>query len=115
MILLLALGAGLLVGLGRARLRGSTYQPPNLRHLWLVPLAFLLQFITAYLPAIRGEYADDRLAAAGIVTSQAVLLGFVWLNRRLPGMPVLITGSVLNLAVIAANGGFMPISPRTAS
>ena len=43
-----------------------------------------------------------------------LFLGFTWLNRRLPGMKILLAGLALNLTVIAANGGFMPISPQTA-
>ena len=45
----------------------------------------------------------------------SVFLVFVALNRRLPGMPVLLVGLVLNLAVITLNGGWMPLSPETAS
>ena len=114
MILLLALVAGLLAGLSWARLRGRAYQPPDLRHLWLVPLAFLPQFVTIYLPSARAQ-TSDWLAAASLLASQVLLLVFALLNRRLTGMPILILGAILNLAVIATNGGFMPISPRTAS
>jgi hypothetical protein len=49
-----------------------------------------------------------------IVTSQLLLLIFAWLNRYLPGMWILIAGLVLNMAVMIANGGFMPINPDTA-
>lgn len=55
--------------------------------------------------------------AAGAILPVSLLgfLAFVWLNRRLPGMPVLLIGLVLNLAVITLNGGWMPLSPETAS
>ncbi|MDI6824299.1 MAG: DUF5317 domain-containing protein [Bacillota bacterium] len=33
-------------------------------------------------------------------------------NLRLPGMPLVAVGLLLNLAVIAANGGRMPVSPE---
>lgn len=114
MILLLAIVAGIVVGFGWARWCGRPYQPPDLRHLWLALIAFLPQFITVYLPFTR-EQIPDWMAAASVLTTQLLLLGFAWLNRRLPGMVILIFGSVLNLAVMAANGGFMPISPQTAS
>jgi hypothetical protein len=39
---------------------------------------------------------------------------FAWLNRGVHGMPVLLGGLILNLVVMAANGGWMPISPETA-
>jgi len=47
------------------------------------------------------------------VTSQILLLGFVWANRRLPGFWILGFGLGLNLLVIVLNGGLMPISPET--
>jgi hypothetical protein len=56
----------------------------------------------------------DWLAALSIVTSQLILLIFAWLNRHLAGMSILIFGLILNMAVMVANGGFMPINPHTA-
>jgi len=44
-----------------------------------------------------------------------LFLAFVWINRRLPGMQVLLVGLLLNLIVMAVNGGWMPISPEVAS
>jgi hypothetical protein len=114
MILLVALAAGLLAGLAWARWSGHSYHPPDLRYLWLCIVAFLPQLIVLYLPGAR-ELVPDWLAAAFLLTSMVLLLGFAWLNRRLPGIGILISGLLLNLAVIAANGGFMPISPQNAS
>lgn len=114
MVLLLALAAGFLVGLAWARWRGYPYQIPSLQHLWLAFVAFLPQFIVVYLPVTRRHF-PDWLVAGCLLASQILLLGFAWLNRRLPGMPILICGVALNLAVMAANGGFMPVSPQTAS
>jgi len=113
MILLAALMAGLLAGLGWARWRRQSYHPPDLRYLWLVFIAFLPQFFTIYLPNTR-EQTSYWLAAAGLLLSQSLLLGFALLNWRIPGMSILIFGIVLNLGVMAANGGYMPISPQTA-
>ncbi len=114
MILLFAVAAGLLAGIGWTRLRGEAYQPPDLKYLWLVFIAFLPQFLAVYLPATR-ERVPEAWAALLLPVSQSLLLGFAWLNRRLPGMKVLLLGVALNLTVMAANGGFMPISPQTAS
>ncbi len=114
MILLLAIAAGLLVGLGWAYWRGQPYQSPELRHLWLVFIAFLPQFVVVYQPAAR-SFFPDWLAAILLFTSQILLLGFVWLNRRHLGMSILLCGLVLNLSVMTTNGGFMPVSPQTAS
>jgi hypothetical protein len=113
MILWAALGAGLVTGIGVSRWQGHPYRPPALQHVWLVFAGFLPQFLAIYLANTRALF-PDWLAASCVLISQAALLVFSWLNRRLPGMPVLIFGLVLNLAVIAANGGFMPINPQTA-
>jgi len=113
-ILLLAIAAGLMAGLGWARWRGQPYQSPELRHLWLVFVAFLPQFIVVYMPITHGLFPDWTVAVF-LLASQITLLGFVWLNRRIFGMPILLFGVVLNLSVMTANGGFMPVSPQTAS
>lgn len=114
MILALAVVAGLLAGLGWARWLNRPYQPPELNFLWLVFIAFLPQFVVFYLPGMR-QLVSDRWVALLLPLSQALLLTFVWLNRRQPGMMILLIGTALNLTVIAANSGFMPISPQTAS
>jgi hypothetical protein len=113
MILLAALVAGLVAGIGWARWHRQPYHPPGLRHLWLIFVAFLPQFVTIYLPLTR-EQTSNWLAATCLLLSQSLLLGFALLNWRIPGMSILIIGIVLNLGVMAANGGFMPISPQTA-
>ena len=114
MILLLAIAAGLLTGLGLARWRGQSYQPPELQHLWLVFVAFLPQFIVVYLP-FTYRLIPDWMVVGFLLTSQILLLAFVWLNRHLLGMSIMLCGVILNLVVMAANGGFMPISQQTAS
>ncbi len=113
MILLAALIVGLLVGWGAARRRGQPYQAPDLISLWLVPVALLPQMLAVYLPAPKGP-AGSWFAVA-LPLSLILFLIFIWINRRLPGMPLLLAGLLLNLLVIAANGGWMPISPETAS
>ncbi len=110
MILLAALGAGLLVGIAAALLENISYQPPDLKHLWLVFIGFLPQFFAFYLAG-----HPQSVSAFLLPLSQALLLLFAWLNRRLPGMLALVLGAALNFTVIAANRGFMPISPQTAS
>ena len=114
MVLLLAIAAGLLAGLGWARWRGQPYQTPELRHLWLVFVAFLPQFIVVYL-RITLNLFPDWIVAVFLTASQILLLVFVWLNRHIFSMSILLCGVLLNLSVMTANGGFMPISPQTAS
>jgi Family of unknown function (DUF5317) len=44
-----------------------------------------------------------------------VLLGaFAWSNRRIPGVPLVMLGGLLNFIAIAANGGVMPADPEIA-
>lgn len=102
------------MGLAWSHWRGQPYPVPSLRSLWLVFVAFLPQFLVAYLPVGR-DFLPDTPAALLLISSQLVLLIFVWLNRRQPGMIILFCGVLLNLSVMTANGGFMPISPQTAS
>jgi hypothetical protein len=113
MVLLLAIAAGLLAGLIWARWRGQPYQSPALHSLWLAFIAFLPQFLLVYLPLPHKDYADPFVALC-ILVSQILFLGFAWINRWLPGMIILILGLVLNMAVMSANSGFMPISPQVA-
>jgi hypothetical protein len=113
-ILLAALLLGLLAGLVLARGLRRPYRLPDPRHLWLVPAAFLPQLLVVYLPGGRGMEAVSA-AALAVPGSLVVFLVFVWLNRQIPGMLVVLAGLVLNLLVTSANGGWMPISPQTAS
>ena len=110
MILLPAIVAGLLAGLARARHRNGHLRSPDLRLVWLVPIAFLPQWLAFNLPVTR-RLTTDNLAAAALVSSQALLLVFAWYNRKQPGFWSLGTGLTLNLTVIALNGGLMPVSP----
>jgi hypothetical protein len=114
MILLVAILAGMLGGLLIARIRKRRWMVPSLRKLWLVIVAFLPQFFFSYLPATSFRVSDD-LAAAGLIFSLILLLVFCWFNRNISGMWLLALGLLLNLLVISVNGGFMPISPQTAS
>ena len=114
MILLTGVAGGLLAGWGWARWHGRSYQAPILQYTWLIVVGFIPQLLIAYLPATH--YAAPKwLAAVSLSGSLVLFLAFVWVNRGLPGMPVLLAGLMLNLIVIAANGGWMPISPETAS
>lgn len=113
MILLLAVAAGLLAGLARAGIQKKPYRAPELSWLWLVILAVTPQLLAFHNSATAGWFSD-RWAAAILVLSQLALLGFVWANRRLAGVRIFGVGLLLNLLVIALNGGLMPLAPETA-
>jgi hypothetical protein len=113
-ILLFAIAIGLLAGLGWAYWQRQPYQAPELRHFWLVVVAFLPQFFAINLPITRRLVSDSTVVIL-LFASQLMFFGFVWLNRRILGMSIVLCGVVLNLVVMTANGGFMPISQKTAS
>jgi len=102
-VLGLSVIAGLLAGgsirhLERARI-----------HWWaLAPIALALQVIPAPGGADRAE-----IATAMLVMSYLLLLAVVVVNRRVPGAAAMGIGLVLNLAVVAPNGG-MPVSGEAA-
>ena len=112
MILVVSIIIGLAAGFINARIRKEPYQPIELKHLWLVLLAALPQFLAFFLPATRTRIPDTWIPPM-LITSQLVLLVFVWINRKIPGMWLLGLGTLLNLAVISLNGGWMPITPET--
>lgn len=114
MILLTALAGGLVFGWCWARWHRQPYQAPELRSTWLVLVGFVPQLLVAYLPTLD-RILPKWLAAVSLLASMLVFLVFVWINRRLPGMPILMVGLLLNLIVMAVNGGWMPISPEVAS
>jgi hypothetical protein len=114
LILLVAVFAGLFAGWLRARLDGRMLLSLNLRCIPLAFLAYLPQFLAFGFPLTRRSFPGS-LAAAALVSSQVLLLGFAWANQRRPGFWLLGFGLLLNLIVIAANGGLMPISPETVS
>jgi len=48
-----------------------------------------------------------------LILSQLALLLILMLNRSMPGIKLFALGIVLNLVVMVANGGWMPITPET--
>jgi hypothetical protein len=111
MILLLAVVAGIIAGLARASRGQRQLQPLGLQHGWLVIVAFIPQLIAFQLPFTSANIPDD-VARVALVSSQAVLIAFAWLNRKAPGFWALGLGLLLNFTVIVLNGGLMPISPE---
>jgi len=52
---------------------------------------------------------DTEWAVGLLIASYVILIGFTWVNRRLPAAPLILIGLALNLIVISANRG-MPVS-----
>ena len=82
----------------------------NLRHGWVMILAFLLQVYAVY---GLGAQAPE-LARKVLVVGSYLMLGFaVWSNRPVRGILLLGLGLGLNFLAIASNGGLMPVAPDT--
>lgn len=104
---------GAVLVLVRSVVSGRSLQPLQLHHAWLVPAAVVPQLIAFYLPATDG-LVPEPFAPLVLGVSQLLILLFVLVNLRQPGLLLIGLGTVLNLLVIVANGGFMPLAPETA-
>ncbi|MEZ4706527.1 MAG: DUF5317 domain-containing protein [Caldilineaceae bacterium] len=113
MLLLLAIAIGLFIGIARALISGRAFAVPEVRMIGLVFIGFLPQFFVFFWTVTRELVTDNRIAAIALVSSQLLLLVFALVNRKQPGFWLLGVGLALNLAVILANGGLMPITPET--
>lgn len=108
MILVVAVLAGIVVAMARGgRLERLAGLP--LRLGWLAMLCLLAQAYVVFSPVELLE--PDRPQHAALMLGSYVALGLVvWANRRITGVSIIGLGLLLNLAVMAANGGFMPVS-----
>ena len=73
----------------------------------LVVVALALQIVTISVLT----RLPHPLAAALHLLSYGLAALFLWVNRRLRGLPLIVLGGGLNLAAIVANGGTMPARP----
>ena len=112
MLLSWAVVVGLIVGGIRAVYNRRWLEIPDLRLIWLVPIAFLPQWLVFYWPRTRSATSLE-IAVIALVSSQLLLFIFAWYNRTKPGFWLLGLGLLLNLVVIILNGGMMPITPET--
>jgi hypothetical protein len=80
-----------------------------MRYEWLPLTMFLVQASLVLFPIIENQVLWNVQTLA-IVSSYVGLLVFLYLNRILPGVKIILLGTVFNFAVILANGGYMPVS-----
>ena len=71
----------------------------RLRHAWAIFVALAMEVAAVELPGL-----PDGLRAGLLVAAYPVLGVFLVANRRLPGIPLVALGGLLNLLAIAANG-----------
>jgi hypothetical protein len=99
-----------LVTVPLARGRLTAFADLKVRLAWLAPAGIGVQIlILKVVPS----------GAAGVhegihMLSYGLLGAFAWSNRRIPGVPVIMVGGLLNFIAIAANGGVMPADPDIA-
>ncbi len=113
MVLLVSVVLGLTGGFLRAKLNSRKYQAVDIRFVGLVFLAYIPQFLAFHLPATRSRIPDGWIPFIQI-GSQAILLVFAWMNRKLPGFWLLALGLLANFMAIVLNGGMMPLQPQVA-
>lgn len=106
---LIAIGLGIVLGLGRGgRLRGLAAL--RLRSPWLLA-AGVVFWLALSGPAIRSWPGLGPWGGALQIITQLLLLAFVWQNRMVRWLPLAGLGLLANFAVMGANGGQMPVDP----
>lgn len=104
-MLWLVVGTGIVVAL----LRGGKLriEDVGLRAMWVAPAALALQLFSFVAPG-------TLLNAGLILTSYSLLVYGLVRNSHLQSLRLVLLGVILNMLVIAANGGRMPVDPRAA-
>jgi hypothetical protein len=106
MVLVLITVAGAIVAGYLAGGRLGNLGHVQLRRGWLLVVAVAAQVLLAVLAGAGDVGAAGRLLLA---LSHLGVLGFLWSNRLLPGVPMSFVGFAMNAVVITANGA-MPVS-----
>lgn len=102
-VIVVAILVGLIIG-GKITNLGKI----DFKYFYLVIAAYLIQAGIDY-------WATGRLFGGSPylhLVSYFILFFVLWQNRRLPGMYLIITGTLLNFIVIALNRGQMPVDPN---
>jgi hypothetical protein len=110
LLFLLVAGAGVAVGLARGGKLACLGQA-GVRTVRLGLAGLAVQALVVVLP-LRAVGLPLVLGAVLLLAALATLLGVARANGRLPGVPLLALGLLLNLIVVLANLG-MPVPPAT--
>ena len=103
--IVIGIGVGLAVGGRLANLAALQFHWP-----WLVPVAVVVRELVLVTPLNRIEGAQYFYLVALLS-----LIGWtVWNFNRVPVVWIVSIGAVLNVIVIAANAGRMPVAPQLA-
>jgi hypothetical protein len=110
-LMLLAASFGLLIGLlSGGNLRA--FAGLRLRATLLVLISLLIQ-VVAFTPLRASIPGLSAHIPALYLFSMGLLVVWVGLNWRIPGMSLLAAGLLCNLLAIAANDGYMPVSAES--
>lgn len=108
MLLLSVIAISVLIGLVTGG-RTQSLARLRLRHAWFPVALFVLQKVIVELPILKATTAT-YLSPALLTASYAALMLFLLLNLSVPGIKLVLIGSLLNLTVMLANGGHMPVT-----
>ena len=78
---------------------------------WISVLVFCLFLLQAGV-VLYGS-GQSTLQNGLLILSQAALFGLILINHHLPGVKLFALGLALNILVMVANGGWMPVTPET--
>jgi hypothetical protein len=104
--LLLGIVLALIFGRDRSRLVGLRLRGTGLAY------AALTMQVVAFPPTTHARFLPHGLSLVAWVVSDAALVVFLLVNRRVSGVPIAGAGLLLNLAAVLSNGGSMPVLPR---
>ncbi|TMF40393.1 MAG: hypothetical protein E6I26_03160 [Chloroflexi bacterium] len=107
MFILYGLVAGVLAGL----ILGGRIDGLAAVRFRLAPIAVIALAVQIGLFSPLADPLPDDVTRAIYLASTSAVAIVVLANLRLTGVPLIVLGSGLNLAAIAANGGAMPASP----
>jgi Family of unknown function (DUF5317) len=107
MILVVSVLLALAMGLRRGSL--THLADTTLRWVWIPPLAFGLQAAFVNFPVL-GPGASATIGPIVLLGTYTAVILFLVFNRLQPGAKLVLAGAILNLAVMAANGGYMPVT-----
>lgn len=98
------------IGFVVAWLRGGRLRDDygGLRLMWIAPAAFVMQAFSVFV------LSPGLLQPVITIASYALLLYFAYANIGNQGVRLILIGILLNVIVIAANGGYIPVDMERA-
>ena len=110
-LLLASIGAAVVVGWMRGG-KLSRLGEDAFKWWWVVPVVAVVQSLSVSLMTSTSRLNLLNPRPLIMIGSYIVLWAVVFWNRQLPGMALVLVGVTLNFIAIAANGGYMPITPQ---